>query len=219
MLSNDREQEAVELGAGLLLAPNATRILQKLDLLPQAFKLGHLTPQWFIQNQSGAVLRRIRLDAQQPPALSIHRADLLKLLRSNLPAGCLRNNVNLRTVRDFGQYVDLSMADGSVISGKALIAADGIRSTVRAHLFGHRPLTLSRLPRLERHRIIYSKRLRNGRAQRDLGARRTLWHRARWKWPNILVRLSQSKGKLGRYRAPAPGQPSQAFRPLAPPGP
>ena len=136
----DQEEYGVELGAGLLLAPNATRILGKLGIYSEVLRVGHCTTRWYIQNQSGAILREIRLDAQGLPAISIHRADLLKLLRCQLPDGCLRYNVALKTVRELGHEVELSMTDGCVVSGQALIGADGIHSVVREHLFGYRPL-------------------------------------------------------------------------------
>src|SRR5207244_852853 len=63
-------------GAGLLLSPNATRLLRKLDLLDRILPLGRATTRWRILDDGGRVLREIRLPETDEPGISIHRADL-----------------------------------------------------------------------------------------------------------------------------------------------
>ncbi len=132
----EQEKKGLGSGAGLLLASNATRILQKLGLLEPALEMGRPTTRWYVQSRSGAILREIRIDTEASPALSIHRADLLHLLRSRLPEDSLHMEIGVKSMRGSGCFTDLSLSDGAVVSGKALIGADGIRSVVRRHLFG-----------------------------------------------------------------------------------
>ena len=63
----EKQEQAADTGAGLLLAPNATRILRKLRLLNDVLSIGHATSCWYILNQSGAVLRKIHIDADGSP--------------------------------------------------------------------------------------------------------------------------------------------------------
>ncbi len=131
---------AADVGAGLLLAPNATTILKELGLLDASLKKGHRTEFWSLLGQSGGILREIPTEPSGPPALSVHRADLLALLRANIPTASLRNGMSVAGIKIANDGVTLSLADGSTVSGRALIGADGMRSVVRQQTFPDKPL-------------------------------------------------------------------------------
>jgi 2-polyprenyl-6-methoxyphenol hydroxylase-like FAD-dependent oxidoreductase len=83
----------------------------------------------------GAALRQLLGDV----SLIIHRAELLGLLRAAVPATNLITGATCTAISDDGRTVEATFADGSRVNGDLLIGADGLRSVVRASLFGERP--------------------------------------------------------------------------------
>ena len=148
----EQATELREIGAGLVVAPNAVRLLRRLGvlegLLEQAVQLevGWEFRRW----QDGTVLSAEdlasacqRLYGEQ--TYTAHRADLLAALRSAVPAGALR--LGKRCVRV--SFVDgrphVHFADGEVVEPDALIAADGVHSVVRAAIADPEPPAYSGL--------------------------------------------------------------------------
>jgi salicylate hydroxylase len=85
-----------EVGAGIQLAPNATRVLRRLHLLDavtaQAYRPSHMS---FRTWSDGSEICRYALgreaeDEFGAPYLTIHRADLHQALTDTLPAGAVR---------------------------------------------------------------------------------------------------------------------------------
>ncbi|HYE97228.1 MAG TPA: FAD-dependent monooxygenase [Rubricoccaceae bacterium] len=133
----ERAPALKEVGAGINVWPNATHVLQQLGLLARA-------EAWPIhdvafRHRTGRVLANTRPWAGGTPSLSFHRADLLDLLVSALPAEVVHLG---HTVTGFTQEADgvrLHFEDGAEATGTALIGADGLRSRVRATLHGDEP--------------------------------------------------------------------------------
>ncbi len=136
----EKEVEGRETGAGLLLAPNGTRILRRLGIWEEAARAGHVTIAWRILEHTGAVLRELRIEREELEALSIHRAKLVELMRSCLPVGSVVDGASVREFRTGERSVALMLGDGLVCEGRGLIGADGLRSAVRRQLFGEKPL-------------------------------------------------------------------------------
>ena len=132
------EQDQRTAGAGLLLASSAMRVLSTLGVAERALQSGQVTRNWHILNQAGSVLRKLSVNSDLP-SLSIQRADLLALLRTQLPV----DSVVAATVDQVQAQQDgvaVTLKDGRVLIAKALIGADGMRSCVRRHLFGEQCL-------------------------------------------------------------------------------
>ena len=134
-----------EVGAGLTLASNATLILQHLGLGAVLEDLGVVPGRGAVKHyRTGRTLVDIPRGTTQverfgAPYCQIHRHDLHQALvaavrsadRDCLHLGC--------TLEDFGQDdsgVTALFANGQTARGDLLIGCDGIRSTVRARLFG-----------------------------------------------------------------------------------
>jgi salicylate hydroxylase len=126
-----------EIGAGLVVAPNLVRLLRRLDLHEGLTRVGvRLEIGWeFRRWQNGEVLFSQRLDDSAAmygeDTWVVHRADLLELLRSAVPAEDLHLGVRAVGVEQDDEGVSLLFADGSSTRADAVIAADGIHSVLR----------------------------------------------------------------------------------------
>jgi salicylate hydroxylase len=134
-----------EVGAGIQLAPNCTRVLRELGLLP-AVEAVAVRPERFEFRRwdDGRLLSATPLgdavqDAYGAPYLHAHRGDLMRILAAAFPAE--RVEVGRRCVgvvqRGAGG-AEVRFADGSGAAADVVVGADGIHSTVRAALFGPR---------------------------------------------------------------------------------
>ncbi|GAB2657701.1 3-hydroxybenzoate 6-hydroxylase [Nocardia goodfellowii] len=138
----EQAAEFGEIGAGLQLGPNATRILDSWGLLEQVTAIGVLPRNLVMRDAiSGAELGRLPFTAEftarfAAPYVVIHRTDLHAiLLDACRAAGAdLRTGVRVEHVEDGGSTVVAE--DGRTFSGEATIAADGLHSIHRRALVG-----------------------------------------------------------------------------------
>jgi 3-hydroxybenzoate 6-monooxygenase len=154
----ERSAEFGEVGAGLQLAPNCTRILAGYGLLDEAIRLGVLPASMVMKDAlDGSVLTSLDLaDVQRrygSPYLVMHRSDLHGLfLRA-----CQQAGVDLRTSQHVTEYATIAdangasgargsagarvtLADGTRHQADLVIAADGLHSTARQRLVGDDPV-------------------------------------------------------------------------------
>src|SRR6267143_2036987 len=131
-----------EVGAGIQISPNASRLLHLLGLGPALARCG-VRPAAFHQRRwdDGRTLQRAVLgeaiEAEfGAPYYPFHRADLLAALAGALPQGRVHLGHRLAGFTDHGDRVDLRFANGARAATDVLVGADGIHSTVRAALFG-----------------------------------------------------------------------------------
>ena len=143
----ERAHQFGEIGAGIQLAPNATRILDQLGLLRQARDVGVLPRRLVLADAiNGHELTALDLtdfpDRYGGPYIVLHRSDLLEILLS----GCVQAGVGLETdaqvteLREDGGSVHVSCADGRAFTGAAAIGADGLRSCARALFSDDEPI-------------------------------------------------------------------------------
>ncbi|HUN53430.1 MAG TPA: FAD-dependent monooxygenase [Candidatus Sulfotelmatobacter sp.] len=131
-----------EIGAGIQISPNASRLLYRLGLAealaPAAVRpvAGHQR-RW----QDGRTLQRSPMGeaieaAFGAPYFHFHRADLLRALSGALPPERLHLRHRLERLVDHGDQVEAQFGNGARITADLLVGADGIHSAVRAALFG-----------------------------------------------------------------------------------
>jgi salicylate hydroxylase len=134
-----------EVGAGIQLAPNATRLLHRLGvadrLAPHAVRPAAIEMRAW---DSGDVLMRNTLGAAceemyGAPYYCVHRADLHRALVESLPAGALSLGVRCVGVRERDDDVVLDFADGSSVAAGLVVGADGVHSALRARLVADQP--------------------------------------------------------------------------------
>jgi salicylate hydroxylase len=145
---HERSSEFGEVGAGLQIAPNCTRILDDYGLLDEAVSLGVL-PEHMVMKDAVDAAELTRLDLRDLerrygfPYMVIHRSDLHAIfLRA-----CRRAGVELVTDSHCVEYENLPdgarirFSDGSVDEAELVIAADGLHSVARRLLVCDEPVS------------------------------------------------------------------------------
>jgi 2-polyprenyl-6-methoxyphenol hydroxylase-like FAD-dependent oxidoreductase len=131
----ERAAELREVGAGMMLWPNATRVLRELDLLEEVVAHSGPNTNFLVRKSTGKILMNIALGQFDVPAVCIRRADLLSILLRALPQDCLHLGCEFEQLKQSDNKVHLYLKDGRKIEHDAVVGADGIRSRVRAQLF------------------------------------------------------------------------------------
>jgi salicylate hydroxylase len=131
-----------QVGAGIQLSANATRVLRKLGLGDALARVG-VYPEGrdYRAWDSGDRLYWTPLGERAEahfgaPYYHAHRADLLDVLLGGLGDTGFHLSSHVDRFEQDAGGVTITLADGSTATGDVLIGADGIHSTVRAQLFG-----------------------------------------------------------------------------------
>ncbi|KAE8354509.1 salicylate hydroxylase [Aspergillus coremiiformis] len=130
--------ELMEVGAGIQVSPNMFRLFDRWGVSPLIYPKDVALEHIHIRRwQDGSLLGTTPVDKTYGQQAAIHRADLHNALVEKalaLPNVKLRVNSAVIDVHFSPAYVTL--ANGTVIGGDVVIAADGIKSTIRHHLLG-----------------------------------------------------------------------------------
>ena len=135
-----------EIGAGIMLTPNATRVLQHLGLGVALDPSGMRPPASRYRRfddaalMGDAPLADVMESTHGAPWLHIHRSDLLDaLLAAALSRGGTALHAGHRATgcAQEGASVTVHFDNGASAAGDLLVACDGVRSTMRAVLLEH----------------------------------------------------------------------------------
>ncbi|MEW1819963.1 FAD-dependent oxidoreductase [Arthrobacter sp. NPDC080031] len=147
----ERAPEFGEVGAGLQMAPNASRVLKRWGLLGKALEIGvrpkHLV---FRDALTGEELTRQTLGGEfeeryGAPYVVIHRSDLHRiLLEACQDAGVrLVNDVVVDKVETVNGRGTAHTSSGDIYEADVVIGADGLKSTLRAAVAQDGPVSSS----------------------------------------------------------------------------
>ena len=131
-----------EIGAGLTLSPNAMKALRALGLEDRALAAGYQANQSAIRSwRSGRVIARQErsggmVERFGAPFLTIHRADLLDILRAALGDEHVTLGAQCVAVEARDDGAAARFANGRAAEADVVVGADGIHSAVRTSLFG-----------------------------------------------------------------------------------
>jgi len=132
-------------GAGVQLSPNGTRVLFELGLSDELnniacqpkgkeIRLWNTGQTWNLFDLGAESVARFGF-----PYVMIHRGDLHNILaeavRREKPGAIHLNAVCAGCTQD-ERWVTLNLADGTQVTGDALVGADGVHSKIRQTLFG-----------------------------------------------------------------------------------
>ncbi|HJT56860.1 MAG TPA: FAD-dependent oxidoreductase [Ktedonobacteraceae bacterium] len=141
----EKAHEFGEIGAGIQIAPNGSRMLDAIGILGQLHTYAVYPRRLILVDAlSGETLTALDYGeafqrAYTYPYLVMHRNDLLTLLLHACQESdtiTLETNREVITVEDLGDGARVICADGTTYECNALIAADGLWSTVRQYVLG-----------------------------------------------------------------------------------
>lgn len=137
---SEEADEYAEVGAGLLLWPNATSNLWRLGLGEGISRAGRRIERLSRHTSGGRALSAIALESFErrfgSPTICVRRSDLVALLRSALPCSAVRMGRACASIRVNENRAIALFRDGSEAEADAVIGADGIDSVVRRSLLG-----------------------------------------------------------------------------------
>jgi salicylate hydroxylase len=141
----ERASDLKEVGAGVQLAANGSRVLQELGLDAELRSIGtELSGKEIRLWNTGRAWNFLDLGATSierygAPYLTLHRADLhdmlVRAVRREKP-DAIRLNASAAGFEQSGDAARLILDKGEAIAGDALIGADGVHSKIRQALFG-----------------------------------------------------------------------------------
>ncbi|WP_369977082.1 salicylate 1-monooxygenase [Xanthomonas bundabergensis] len=128
-----------EIGAGVSFGPNAVRALAGLGMAEAYTELADRTPPpwqdvWFEWRRGEDAQLIGSTCAPGVGQSSVHRADFLDALAARLPPGLANFGKRAERIAQDAGAVHAVFADGSRYRGDLLIAADGIKSSLRGPL-------------------------------------------------------------------------------------
>lgn len=144
----EQASEFGEVGAGLQMAPNATRILERWGLLEELLDVG-VRPRNLVFRDalSGEELARQDLQGDfvqryGAPYIVVHRSDLHRiLLEACRRAGVeLLNDVRIDSVETHDAGARAHARDGRVFEAGVVIGADGLKSALRPSVVADEPV-------------------------------------------------------------------------------
>jgi salicylate hydroxylase len=127
-----------EVGAGVYITPNAVRHLERVGLGAATKKYGALvgTGSHYFRHDGRPIAPVQIADAHGWNAnYGMHRADIVDFLAANLPAGIVHCGHRAAGFSQDGDKARVTFDNGATIEADVVVAADGIHSVLRPHVF------------------------------------------------------------------------------------
>jgi salicylate hydroxylase len=138
----ERAPQLTEVGAGVQIAANGTIVLRELGLEPALASVATVPARFdYLELSTGRLLYVAPLgkeaEARYGALLyNVHRADLIDLLANAVPPNVVRLRAECASISQDAEGAYVTLKNGEVIRGDAVIGADGIHSAVRTALRG-----------------------------------------------------------------------------------
>ncbi|MBB3862920.1 salicylate hydroxylase [Novosphingobium hassiacum] len=144
----EQAPELGEVGAGIQVSANATRVLRQLGVLERLEAVSvHPLRTEFRLHDTGEVISQIILGDEHEakfgaPYMQIYRPDILRILEERvreLSPSAIHLDQALESYSEDAGGVTLRFTDGTTARGDILIGCDGIKSVVRSQMHGPEP--------------------------------------------------------------------------------
>lgn len=189
----EQAQSFERIGAGIHVSANVMKVLRSLDAAQQLSAIG-MHPDTFTSRKwdTGEVLFELPLGdigEQKYGAsyITVHRHDLHAAILEKVAPGTIAFGRRFTDVKQDGDVVQLSFADGSEAEADIVIGADGVNSKVREAVVGP---SRSRFTGAVAHRAIYPSVLLGGMQVRNC---------TKWWGPNshvLIYYIEQSRNEI-----------------------
>jgi salicylate hydroxylase len=137
----EQAKELAEFGAGINLSPNSVKVFRALELGEKLHAIG-TEPVGLTWRDWGSDTIHSRLPFTDfdkrygAKYYVVHRSDLHRLLSEALPKDIIHLNKRCTSAESRNGTAGLTFADGSSAEADVIVGCDGIRSAVRASVFG-----------------------------------------------------------------------------------
>lgn len=128
-----------DVGAAIAIWPNATRILQRLNLFDKILERAGVMEEIRWVDQNGWLINRVSISDPQFPAVALHRADLQNTLVRSLRESSIHLGYELIDQTQRRDKMIATFANGHSTEADFLIGADGIHSRVRERFLNDGP--------------------------------------------------------------------------------
>jgi len=142
-------QQLGEVGAGIQISPNGSRLLHSLGLERELAEIG-TTPNRVVIRRwaddsvlSETPLGRSATDRWGAPYFNVYRPDVIELLRRGIQRSPIHLGHRVDRLDQGGSRPTVVFENGRSFSADLVIGADGIHSRVRQELFGEQPTRFS----------------------------------------------------------------------------
>jgi salicylate hydroxylase len=125
-----------EVGAGVFLTPNSVRQLQRVGLGPAVEKRGARVgtgSRYFRHDGTPIAPVQVTDSSGWNATFGMHRADLVEMLAAALPREVVHTGHRCSGFEQTGDVARVSFANGVIVEGDVVIAADGIHSELRQY--------------------------------------------------------------------------------------
>jgi 2-polyprenyl-6-methoxyphenol hydroxylase-like FAD-dependent oxidoreductase len=131
----------LEVGAAILMWPNAMRVLHRLGLATAIREHGAVLEQAQWLRRDGKLLNQFLLPKSDVPAVALHRANLQHALVQALPQETVHLGHVFERYEQLPDQIIVHFNNESSVSCDVLVAADGIHSHARTQLLNDGPPT------------------------------------------------------------------------------
>src|SRR5262249_18743524 len=130
----EQAPELLEVGAAIIMWPNAMRVLHRLGISERGRQDGGVLEQACWLDRDGRLLNQFALPKSDVPAIVLHRAHLQQELLRALPANSIHLGHVFESYEQRSGVIVANFAGGRSLEFDLLIGADGLHSRVREQL-------------------------------------------------------------------------------------
>jgi salicylate hydroxylase len=127
-----------EVGAGVFLTPNAVRHLRRVGLGPAVERWGArvgASSGYFRHDGTPVAPVQVTDASGWNATFGMHRADFVDFLAANLPPGIVHTGHRAVGFEQNDDRARVEFANGAIVEADVVVAADGIHSELRPHVF------------------------------------------------------------------------------------